>query len=436
MSIESLYQIYLRHPKVTTDSRQVEPGCLFFALKGEHFNGNEFAAQAIEQGAAFAIIDEPQLIPHPSSLIPVDDVLSTLQKLATHHRRHFDIPLIAITGTNGKTTTKELLSAVLASHYPAHFTKGNLNNHIGVPLTLLAMPAETEVAIIEMGANKPGDIDELCRIAEPTHGLITNVGKAHLEGFGDFEGVKQTKAELYRYLAAHKGLIFINLDEPHLEKLAEKNRLKVYYHQSQNPDREHHPYEVKFIAGQPFVVAGFLSETDDLVEVKTHLIGAYNFNNVMSAIALGRYFKVPAQKIKAAIEGYVPANNRSQILKIGSNTFVLDAYNANPTSMKHALTFFAEMDASRKIAILGAMKELGSFSDVEHEQMAEFALSCPLRQVILVGNEFREAAENAGIQWFETTAQLKDWFGRQSFSDTHFLVKGSRSIGLEKLLDS
>ncbi|MBK9015173.1 MAG: hypothetical protein IPM82_14505 [Saprospiraceae bacterium] len=227
-NLDKIYQLFKQHPNIVTDSRKVEPGCLFFALKGEHFNGNDYAAQAVNNGAAYSIVDEPVDVP-AGKAIQVNDVLTTLQNLATHHRRQFNIPVLAITGSNGKTTTKELVSAVLSSHYPTHFTKGNLNNHIGVPLTLLAMPAKTEVAVVEMGANHPGEIDFLCRIAEPTHGLITNVGKAHLEGFGSFEGVKQTKSELYRYLAERNGLVFINMDEPYLTELAEGTRLRLFY---------------------------------------------------------------------------------------------------------------------------------------------------------------------------------------------------------------
>jgi UDP-N-acetylmuramoyl-tripeptide--D-alanyl-D-alanine ligase len=432
--IEKLYDIFLQHAIVVTDSRKVEPYCLFFALKGEQFNGNEFAEQAVERGAAYAVIDEARYKKNERFIL-VNDVLNTLQQLATFHRRQFDIPVLAITGSNGKTTTKELVSAVLASHYPAHFTKGNLNNHIGVPLTLLSMPPDTEIAVVEMGANHPGEIDFLCRIAEPTHGLITNVGKAHLEGFGGFEGVRRTKSELYRYLAERGGTVFINSDEPYLSELASGNKKKLFYLQSEDPNPANVPFEVKLIAAEPFIRVAFLSENRELITAQTQLIGAFNFGNVMTAITVGKYFKVPAQKIKTAIENYLPANNRSQVLTLGSNTFILDAYNANPTSMKHALEFFSRMDAPRKIAILGAMLELGSFSEEEHEMMAEFALHCGLNHVILVGKEFRHVAEKRGIRFFESIEALRNWFDRQDFFDTHFLIKGSRSIRLEKLLE-
>ena len=332
-TLQQLYKIYLQHPNVITDSRKIETGCLFFALKGENFNGNKFAAQAIEKGAAYAIIDEADF-QQGEQYILVEDVLTTLQKLARHHRQQFAIPVIAITGSNGKTTTKELISAVLSSHYQAHFTKGNFNNHIGVPLTLLAMPLDTEVAIIEMGANHKNEIGFLCKIARPTHGLITNIGSAHLEGFGSLEGVKQAKSELYGYLANHKGVAFINQDEPFLGELAEGIKWKIFYKKGEKPFSDRLPFEVQLIIDTPFVKAAFASHRGEYVRVDSQLIGAYNFNNIMTAVVLGTYFKVPGKKVKAAIEKYVSVNNRSQLLSIGTNTFILDAYNANPTSMK------------------------------------------------------------------------------------------------------
>ncbi|MBI1226421.1 MAG: UDP-N-acetylmuramoyl-tripeptide--D-alanyl-D-alanine ligase [Bacteroidetes bacterium] len=431
---EKIYQLFRKHPNIITDSRSIVPGCLFFALKGERFNGNDYAVQAIQEGAAFAIVDEVVNLPI-EKYIQVPDVLKTLQDLANHHRHQFKIPVLAITGSNGKTTTKELVSAVLSSHYPTHFTKGNLNNHIGVPLTLLAMTAKTEIAIIEMGANHPGEIDFLCRIAEPTHGLITNVGKAHLEGFGSFEGVKQTKSELYRYLAEHNGLVFINMDEPYLTELAIGNRLRLFYKKSNHPDSTTIPFEVKLVSELPFLEVGFLNENGEILHAKSQLIGQYNFNNLMTAVAIGKYFKVPGHKIKAAIENYHPSNNRSQLKHIGTNMFILDAYNANPTSMRTAIDSFSKMPAPRKVAILGAMKELGEYSQAEHLAVAEQAKGSGFEQVILVGGEFEEAATATGAILFENTPQLKAWFSAQAFNGTHFLVKGSRSIGLERLVE-
>jgi UDP-N-acetylmuramoyl-tripeptide--D-alanyl-D-alanine ligase len=285
-----------------------------------------------------------------------------------------------------------------------------------------------------MGANHPGEIDFLSRIAEPTHGLITNVGKAHLEGFGGFEGVKRTKSELYRFLDEKNGIVFINGDEPHLADLAQQNRRKIFYQKSDDPALDHTPIEVKPVAEQPMLQVAFLDKTGNLIQVDSQLIGQYNFGNIMTAIALGKYFKVPAEKIKAAIENYVPSNNRSQLLNIGTNTFILDAYNANPTSMNNALESFRKMEAQHKIAILGAMLEMGEYSDYEHLTLAQSARSAGLEQVILVGKEFKDAAEKEAMLFFENTSQLKSWFLQQNFQNSHFLIKGSRSIGLEKLL--
>jgi len=433
VSTNQIYQRFIQHPVVVTDSRQIVPGCLFFALKGERFNGNEFAARAIEQGAAYAIIDEPAYQLDGRFLL-VEDVLSALQQLASHHRRQFHIPVIAITGSNGKTTTKELVSTVLASHYKAHFTKGNFNNHIGVPLTLLAMPASTKVAIIEMGANHLGEIKALCEMAAPTHGLITNIGKAHLEGFGSLEGVKKGKSELFRYLADHNGVAFINGDEPYLAKLAEGIRWKIFYKKNEQASSDSIPFTVQLLSTAPFVKAAFVSDQNEKVIIESNLAGGFNFNNIMTAVVLGTYFKVPVSKIKSAIEQYVPTNNRSQLLPIGSNTFVLDAYNANPTSVKSALLFFEKMYAGNKVAILGAMKELGEFSNREHAEILGVALACHFDKVIVVGKEFEKTASENGIQYFPDTDFLCQWYQEQQFNNTHFLVKGSRSIGLEKII--
>lgn len=432
-SIEHLYEIYRQHPAVSIDSRHLPKGCLFFALRGERFDGNAFAARALAEGASYAVIDNPDFKTDERCLL-VEDTLKALQMLALHHRRLFDIPVVAITGSNGKTTTKELVSGVLAAQYRTHFTKGNLNNHIGVPLTLLAMPADTEIAVVEMGANHQGEIDFLCRIAEPAHGLITNIGKAHLEGFGGFEGVKKGKSELYRYLAETGGVVFVNRDEPFLEALAESCTKKIFYHASQNPNPNLLPYETQLLENQPFLKVGFLSENGNLVEAQSNLYGVYNFNNLQTAIAVGRYFKVPAEKIAVAIEAYIPSNNRSQLQKIGANTFLMDAYNANPTSMRHALENFADMTVSEKIAIIGAMRELGDESENEHFAIAELAKRLAFGTVILVGKEFESSAEKFGFQYFDSVENLKEWFDNQAFTNVHFLIKGSRGVQLEKLV--
>ncbi len=430
-----LYKIYLQHPLVVTDSRKIVPGCLFFALKGDRFNGNEFARQAVEKGAAFAIIDEAAY-KVSDQFILVENVLKTLQDLGTHHRRQFHIPVIAITGSNGKTTTKELISSVLSSHYKAHFTKGNFNNHIGVPLTLLAMPPQTEVAIIEMGANHQREIDFLCHLAEPTHGLITNIGKAHLEGFGGIEGVKKGKSELYRYLAKKNGVVFVNLDEPFLQDLSKDVRWKIYYKQSDRPNSHNNPFEIKLLSKTPFIKTVFESNRDAPIIIESQLIGEHNFKNIMTAIVLGIYFKVPDEKIKNAVENYIPTNNRSQIIKIDSNTFILDAYNANPTSMKVALQHLEKLEVPKKIAILGGMKEMGEHCDAEHQAIVDYASSLGLEKLILIGEEFKNTTAAKNIYHFDNVVDLKKWFSQQTFDNTSFLIKGSRSFGLEKLLES
>ena len=432
--VEQLYQIFEKHPKVITDSRKIEKGCLFFALKGEHFNGNKYAKEALEKGAAYAIIDEA-IYDEGDRYVLVENALLALQKLANFHRRKLIIPLIAITGSNGKTTTKELLSSVLSSHFNCHFTQGNLNNHIGVPLTLLQLTEATQVAVIEMGANHVGEIDFLCKIAEPTHGIITNIGKAHLEGFGSLEGVKQAKSELYEYIKSHNGVLFVNMDEAHLTELSEGVFRRVFYKHNNQPNPLEAPLETIKYESQPYLKVGFLDENRMPIKIESQLIGEYNFNNIMTAISVGRYFRVPSPKIKEAIENYIPTNNRSQIVEKGSNTFILDAYNANPASMKNALENFGKMKAKKKIAILGDMLELGKYSYDEHKTIIEQALSLHLDQVLLVGKAFL-AIKNTQVRHFENVDFLKKWLAKEDFVDTHFLIKGSRGIQLERLLES
>ena len=434
MRIQGLYELYLRHPQVVIDSRKVESGSLFFAIKGERFDGNRFAANALEAGAAYAVVDDPA-VAKGERFILVKDSLQTLQELARRHRRQFLIPVIGITGSNGKTTTKELVAAVLGSHYRLHFTQGNLNNHIGVPLTLLAMKPDIEVAVIEMGANHQGEIDFLCRIAEPTHGLITNIGKAHLEGFGGIEGVKKGKSELYRFLAETDGMAFINRDERFLEGLAAPVKKKAFYRRSENPSPSERDFEIKLLATKPFVRVAFIDSQAREYRIDSNLIGAYNFGNIMTAITLGKYFKVPCEKIVRAIEGYIPGNMRSQVLERGSNTYVLDAYNANPSSMREALLAFAGMEGRRKIIILGDMLELGEESPREHERIAELAAMQGFEDAVFVGPEFEAAARAGGFRHFATVAELKRWFGAQHFEGCHFLIKGSRGMRLEEVLD-
>ncbi len=435
LSIEQLYAIYRQHPLVSTDTRQLPEGCLFFALKGGNYDGNKFADQALQNGAAYAVVDDAACVFNQRCLL-VPNVLEALQNLATHHRRQFDIPVIAIGGSNGKTTTKELVSSVLSSHYPCHFTKGNFNNHIGVPLTLLSMPANTEVAVIEMGTNQPGDIEELCRIALPTHGLLTNIGKEHLEGFGSLAGVKKAEKELFDFLRQNHGCIFVNRSEKYLKTMAARARMQVGYLRSETLVPENGLIEVKLLDAAPFVQVAFLSDDGPLVEVQTKLYGQHNFNNIMTAIALGVYFKVPARKIKSALEAYTPSNNRSQLIQRGSTTILLDAYNANPSSMQPALETLCAVPGSRRIAILGDMLELGHESQREHSRLMRLATKLPIDQVLLVGSEFGQTPyKKYGALHFADALAAREWFLAQNLENTVVLVKGSRGIRLERVLE-
>ena len=434
MDIENLYSIYLDHPTIIIDSRKIEKACLFFALKGENFDGNQFAADALAKGAAYAVVDNEALAVDDRYLL-VDDVLTALQLLSRHHRRQFTIPVIAITGSNGKTTTKELVSQVLGRRYRIHYTQGNYNNHIGVPLTLLAMPQDTEVAVIEMGANHQGEIGFLCEIAEPTHGLITNIGRAHLEGFGGIEGVKKGKSELYRYLSKTKGMAFVNRDAEYLTELSESVEKKVYYKKSSQPTSSDPYFEVKLLETVPHLSVSFLDKyTGELLEIQSHLHGSYNFDNLMTAVTLGKYFKIPGVAIKIALESYIPKNNRSQFYQQDGNTFILDAYNANPTSVEAALNAFTHVEATQKIAILGDMLELGEESRVEHERIAHLAVAQSYDDLILVGKAFAAIAEHLQLRHFISVENLRSWFYSQSYEGVHFLLKASRGIQLEKLL--
>ena len=434
MDIENLYSIYLDHPNVIIDSRKIEKACLFFALKGENFDGNQFAADALAKGAAYAVVDNKALAVDDRYLL-VDDVLTALQLLSRHHRRQFTIPVIAITGSNGKTTTKELVSQVLGRRYRIHHTQGNYNNHIGVPLTLLAMPQDIEVAVIEMGANHQGEIDFLCGIAEPTHGLITNIGRAHLEGFGGIEGVKKGKSELYRYLSKTKGMVFVNKDAEYLTELSELVGKKVFYKKSSEPTPLEPDFEIKLLGTTPYLSVSFLDKyTGELLEAQSQLHGFYNFDNIMAAITLGKYFKVPEVAIKIALESYTPNNNRSQFFQQDGNTFLLDAYNANPTSVEAALKAFTLVEASQKIVILGDMLELGDESKAEHERIARLAQAQAYDGLILIGKAFASVAEHLQLRHFIDVESLRSWFYSQSYNGVHFLLKASRGIRLEKLL--
>ncbi len=434
VTIERLYSIYLDHPQVFTDSRKLVKGGLFFALKGENFDGNRFAKVALENGAAFAVVDDPTVAGRSDQMLLVEDSLQTLQDLARHHRQQFDIPFIGITGSNGKTTTKELVSAVLSKKFKTFFTKGNFNNHIGVPLTVLSIPQDAGLAVIEMGANHQGEIAFLCTISQPTHGLITNIGKAHLEGFGGLEGVKKGKSELYRYLAQHDGIVFINKSEAFLESLAKAVEKKVFYKKADKKAFwEKNNFGFKFLGAAPFVQVGFKDEKGQNWNIHSKLPGQYNFNNIITAAALGLYFELDPVQIVAAIEGYIPQNNRSQILESGSNTIVLDAYNANPSSMEEALRNFSEMEGNSKIAVLGDMLELGPYAEAEHLRIAEMAKEMGFQDIILVGKEFSKLSEE-DIYIFENVEQLKAWWKGEKIEHSLILIKGSRGIQLERLL--
>ena len=432
--LNTIYGKLQKGAALVTDTRKITIGCIYLALKGPRFNGNTFAAEALEKGAAAVVVDEQTYLINDNCFL-VPDGLKFLQELAQHHRRQFSIPVIAITGSNGKTTTKELLAAVMKRTYTIHFTQGNFNNHIGVPLTLLAISKEIEVAIIEMGANHQGEIAALCEIAEPTHGIITNIGKAHLEGFGGLEGVKKGKSELYAYLANNNGVAFINRDEKYLEGLASQVKHKIFYVESENPNVDVEDIEIKLKEVQPFLVAEFLSGQNTLNTVFSALVGKYNFGNMMTAIALGKYFKVPGPAIKAAIEGYIPQNNRSELRKIGTNTFILDAYNANPTSTIAALENFAKIKAANKVIVLGDMLELGKYSQEAHREMIDQVSSMTTRAVYLVGANYQAVIRSSDkVHTYPDVVALKNDLISNKWENTLILLKGSRGIGLEKLL--
>lgn len=428
MKIDQLYSLFRKHSRIVTDSRKMEQGCLFFALKGDHFNGNDFAAQALAGGAAFAVLDEKQPF-EDQRLIYVDDVLQTLQQLACHHRQTLAIPVLAITGSNGKTTTKELTSAVLSKKYKIRFTQGNLNNHIGVPLTLLTFDNDTELGVVEMGANHPGEIAFLCQIAQPDFGLITNVGKAHLEGFGSFEMVIKTKSELYRYLEDRDGTAFIHCENKFLMDVAGKLK-KISYGQSETC------WQRGEITGQPPFLNIRAWFPAGLLYIHTKLIGNYNLENVLAATAIGRHFGIDPLLIKEAIEEYTPSNNRSQFVKTERNQIIMDAYNANPTSMQASLNNFFSMSHPRKVVILGDMLELGSYAVNEHQKIIDMIRNQPLHQVFLVGDLFGQCEYPVNFHIFSDVGSLKGYLISNPIHECIILVKGSRGIGLERITET
>lgn len=478
--IEQLYEAYLASRCVTTDSRNITPGCIFFAFKGEHFDGNAFAPQALEQGAAMCVVDEKWKTESgewrdDERIIGVSNVLETLQELAREHRSHLEIPVVGITGTNGKTTTKELVHAVLAKRYKTSATKGNFNNHLGVPLTLLFIPADTELAIVEMGANHPGEIKFLCSIADPDCGLITNVGRAHLEGFGSFEGVIQTKTELYRYLAVKEGTIFVNADNPILMEQASTlaTQQKPYTTQPILGDYGYYGYEGPtcprayglgekalsvvtygndasamtrgtFVENNPYLHFYFEVE-DNVYNVRTHLLGSYNFDNCMAAVAVGLHFGVEPWDIKEAIEAYVPSNQRSEFRETArGNRLYLDCYNANPSSMAAAIESFHGMIQTKSgehcvksMAIIGGMHELGKDERKEHQRVMEQLSDSHIDLVLLVGPEWEPLSHPDNMLLFADTDSLRLWLESNPVDNATILVKGSntnRLWTLEELL--
>jgi len=439
MNIKELYQLYQQHPTITTDSRYCPEDSIFLALKGASFNGNQFAQQALEKGCAFAIVDEKEY-QTDKRIILVDDCLQTFKELAREHRRQYSIPVIGITGTNGKTTTKELIRSVLAEEYQVMATEGNYNNDVGVPKTLFRLDSKTEIAVVEMGASHPGDIKTLVDTAEPTSGLITNVGRAHLQGFGSFEGVCNTKGELYDYLCAHDCPIFVNRDNEHLmrmlsERTKQGNSPDVYYYGQS--DSEDILIRGEVIRCDPFLTfrwreqdhdAGYQSEW---MEVSTHLIGAYNLDNLLAAITIGYVNDIAFEKINHALSNYVPTNNRSQLTKTEHNSLIVDAYNANPSSMKAAIDNFRLIESDKKMVILGMMGELGSVSEEEHQKVIDMLQEAHFDEVWLVGEEFQKV--NSQYRTFSNTEEVKQALSQQKPEGMTILIKGSNANHLFEL---
>ncbi|MCB0508797.1 MAG: UDP-N-acetylmuramoyl-tripeptide--D-alanyl-D-alanine ligase [Bacteroidetes bacterium] len=427
MNIQELYALFCASSGVTSDSRKINQNQLFFALRGENFNGNSFAQRALELGATYSIIDEPEYQTNEKCIL-VDDVLTTLQQLANYHLHQIrPKTILAITGSNGKTTTKELVHAVLSTTYNTHYTKGNYNNHIGIPLTLLEMPANTDIAVIEMGANHQKEIEQYCTYVEPTHGIITNCGKAHLEGFGGEVGVRKGKGELYDYLAQHDGTVFVNGDDGILIEMLKERKLEHIIRYGKNTFNK---YQGKIIQEQPFLKIQF----EDVI-IQSNLFGSYNYTNIMCAVAVGKSFNVKNEQIKQAIENYFPNNARSQMIEKGDYKLILDAYNANPTSMQHALESLAQSATKNKIVILGDMFELGEYAAQEHQKIVDLASSLRFNTIVLVGEEFAKTNHSNEILVFADTTKAQQWFKQQQFQDAVILLKGSRSMKMEKVIE-
>lgn len=438
MTTEELYKLFLQHPVISTDTRKITQGCLFFALKGDNFDANTFAGQAIETGAAYAVIDDAAYKVNDRCIL-VDDVLLALQDLARHHRRQFDIPVIGLTGTNGKTTTKELINAVLSQQFNTLATQGNLNNHIGVPLTILSLNSSHQMAVIEMGANHQKEIALLCTISQPTHGLITNIGKAHLEGFGGVEGIKIGKGELYDYLSQAGGTAFVNGDDQVLMAMKEARHLEqVVFYGENNPANA---VTGKIIENSPLLTLAWTNTDDgETYQVKTQLTGTYNLNNILAAICIGAYFKLSPTAINKGIETYQPQNNRSQVKQTATNTLICDYYNANPSSMMVAIDNIAHLKADHKVLILGDMFELGDESAAEHEAVIKKALETAVDERIFIGKAFGSLEDKARniktstTRFYTTAEEAIIGLTAAPVTNATILIKGSRGMALERLV--
>jgi UDP-N-acetylmuramoyl-tripeptide--D-alanyl-D-alanine ligase len=422
--LKRIFDQFLLSHKISTDTRKIEKDSIFFALKGANFNGNEFALQALQSGAAMSVVDEPVGVDHPQ-IVQVDDALKAMQDLSREYRRTLHIPFLAITGSNGKTTTKELVRDVMAKKFRVHATHGNLNNHIGVPLTLLSIPTNCEFAIIEMGANHQREIAGYCQYAEPDFGLVTNMGKAHLEGFGGVEGVKKGKKELYDYIHDHGGVSFVNTELENLKETSQGMKRVEYGFQSGD-------FKLELISESP-VVTYLYADPSCKMEVKTNLAGAYNLYNIASAIVVGRYFDVEVDVIHDAISAYVPDNNRSQLTKTERNVLIMDAYNANPSSMEHALVSLANQQHPDKYFVIGDMRELGGESEVEHLKILHKAIELKLNG-ITVGDFFYQLRNEAPFPSFKNRDDARDFLKKETLKDKLILVKGSRGIRLEEVI--
>lgn len=430
-SANQLLNLFLQCGKVSTDTRQIEQGSIFFALKGANFNGNAFADTAIQQGAAYVVVDELEYTKSDERYILVDDVLTSLQLLARDYRKLFHIPIIGLTGSNGKTTSKELIAAVLSKRFRTHFTKGNFNNHIGVPLTLLQLNPDAEVAVIEMGANHQKEIELLCNIALPTHGLITNIGRAHLEGFGGIEGVQKGKGELFEFLKATQGTFFLNTNDPRLVQMTSDYSKVVGYGVNEQILDDFYFSQLNTL--DPFIRMEFRDENLQKFDLVTQIEGRYNAYNIAAAVAIGNYFKVDPSDIKSGIESYIPANNRSQLIQFNGAELMLDAYNANPDSMRASIQSFLERNEEPKLLILGDMKELGEYSLEAHQHLVDWLTALNV-EVALVGDQFGLVKRPTHFEYFESNMEAKDWFLSHEHSGKSILLKGSRSIGLEQLV--